>query len=85
MVLDTSSDKYTIVNSNSLEISFNNVTGADGGLYRCVYDSVATTSELCVYVFGKSPDVIKLLTHKKINLVRCKLWVSTHTLPCRYL
>ena len=54
MVVDTSSNKYTVVNSNSLDISFNNVTGTDGGLYRCNYDDVATTPELCVYVFGKS-------------------------------
>ena len=53
VILDTSSNKYTVVNGNSLDVRFNNVTGADGGLYRCVYGGTATTPELCVYVYGK--------------------------------
>lgn len=55
-MLDTSSDKYTVVNSNSLDITFSNVTKEDGGLYRCVYGGIGTTSELCVYVYGKIID-----------------------------
>ena len=53
VMLDTSLDKYTVVSSNSLDITFDNVTGEDGGLYRCVYGGVSTTPELCVYVHGK--------------------------------
>lgn len=53
VILDTSSDKYTVINRNSLDITFSNVTGADGGLYRCVYGNIGTTPELCVYVYGK--------------------------------
>ena len=54
VLLDTSSNKYTVVNHNSLDITFSNVTGAqDGGLYRCVYGNIGTTPELCVYVYGK--------------------------------
>ena len=53
VILDTSSDKYRVVNSNSLDVSFDNVTGVDGGLYRCEYGGIGTTPELCVYVYGK--------------------------------
>ena len=53
VMLDTLSDKYTVVNGNSLDITFSNVTGVDGGLYRCVYSDIGTTPELCVYVYGK--------------------------------
>ena len=64
VVLDTSLNKYTVVNSNSLDITFSNVTGEDGGLYRCAYgDTLATTSELCIYVYGKLPNLQK---HKLI-------------------
>ena len=43
-----------VINHNSLDITFTNVTGAlDGGLYRCVYGSFGTTSELCIYVYGR--------------------------------
>ena len=58
VILDTSSDRYTVVNGNSLDIWFSNVTGEDGGLYRCVYDGTVTTPELCVYVYGKSTIII---------------------------
>jgi hypothetical protein len=54
VILDTSSDKYTVVDRNSLDISLDNVTGVDGGLYRCVYDGAGTTPELCLYVYGES-------------------------------
>ena len=56
VILDTSSDKYTVVDGNSLDISLDNITGVDGGLYRCVYGGTGTLlkSELCVYVYGKS-------------------------------
>ena len=53
MSLNTSSDKY-IFNERYLSITFNNVTGADGGLYRCKYNGTAVTRELCVAVYGKS-------------------------------
>ena len=53
VILDTSLDKYTVVNNNFLDITFDNVTGEDGGLYRCVYGGISTTPELCVYVHGK--------------------------------
>ena len=54
VILDTSSDKYTIVDGNSLDISLDNITGVDGGLYRCVYDGIGTSPQLCVYVYGES-------------------------------
>ena len=53
VILDTSSDKYTVVDGNSLDISLYNVTGDDGGLYRCVYDEPGRQLlelGLCVYV-----------------------------------
>ena len=53
VMLDTSEEKYTIISDNSLDIGLSRVTGADGGLYRCVYGGIGTTSELCVYVYGK--------------------------------
>ena len=54
VILDTSSNKYTVVNRNSLDITFSNITGADGGLYRCVCgENQGTTPELCVYVYGR--------------------------------
>ena len=63
VILDTSSDKYTVSEDNSLEISLHNVTGEDGGLYRCVYyelETLVLVPGLCVYVYGKSTysDVI---------------------------
>ena len=54
VILDTSSDKYTVVNGNSLDISLDNITGVDGGLYRCVYGEAGTSPQLCVYVYGES-------------------------------
>ena len=62
VILDTSlSDKYTVVNGgNSLDIRFNSIAGADGGLYRCVYGGTATISELCVYVYGESMLMLQL-------------------------
>ena len=54
VILDTSSDKYTVVDGNSLDISLDNITKVDGGLYRCVYGGLGTSPQLCVYVFGKS-------------------------------
>ena len=53
VMLDTSEEKYTIISDNSLDIGLSRVTGSDGGLYRCVYGGIGTTSELCVYVYGK--------------------------------
>ena len=37
VILDTSSDKYTVVDNNSLDISYSldNIIEVDGGLYRC--------------------------------------------------
>ena len=52
-MLDTSSDKYTVVGENSLDISLNNVTGADGGLYSCNCDGGIVDRRLCVYVYGE--------------------------------
>ena len=48
------SDKYTVVDGNSLGISLD--IKVDGGLYCCVYGEIGTLlkSELCVYVYGKS-------------------------------
>ena len=53
VILDTSSDKYTVIDGNSLDISLDNVTGADGGLYRCVYGGLGTSPQLCIYVYGE--------------------------------
>ena len=53
VIPDTSSDKYTVVDGNSLDISLDNITGVDGGLYRCVYGT-GTSPQLCVYVYGES-------------------------------
>ena len=51
VILDTSSDKYTVVDGNSLDISLDNITRVDGGLYhRCVYGGLGTSPQLCVYV-----------------------------------
>ena len=61
VILDTSSTKYTVVNSNSLDITFSNVTKEDGGLYHCVYGGIGATPELCVYVYGK---LITDMTHE---------------------
>ena len=57
--MDTSSDKYTVVDNNSLDISLDNVIEVGGGLYRCVYWEIGTLlkSELCVYVYGKSTSL----------------------------
>ena len=60
VILDISSDKYTVVDNNSLDISLDNVTGTDGGLYCCVHDESAAGRHLvlelglCVYVYGES-------------------------------
>ena len=54
VILDISSDKYTVVDGNFVDISLDNITGVDGGLYRCVYDGLGTSPQLCIYVFGKS-------------------------------
>ena len=53
--VDTSSDRYTVVSEDTLDVTLRNVTGADGGLYRCVYNQgdLGSTTELCVYVYGK--------------------------------
>lgn len=55
MNLDTSSsDKYT-VDGRSLSITLSNITGEDGGLYRCVYvTDGGFTEELCIEVYGES-------------------------------
>ena len=58
VILDTSSDKYTVVDDNSLDISLDNITGVDGGLYRCVYDGIGTSPQLCIYVYGESIAII---------------------------
>ena len=57
--MDTSSDKYTVVDNNSLDISLDDVIEVCGGLYRCVYWEIGTLlkSELCVYVYGKSTSL----------------------------
>ena len=52
--LNTSSDKYNVVDGNSLDITLSNVTGADGGVYSCVCSGGAINDLLCVYVYGKS-------------------------------
>ena len=59
MILDTSSDKYTVVDGNSLDISLDNITGVDGGLYRCVYGGLGISPQLCVYVFGESTPMAR--------------------------
>ena len=51
--LNTSSDRYNVVNDNSLEITLSNLTGADGGVYSCVCSGGAIDDQLCVYVFGE--------------------------------
>lgn len=51
--LDTSSNRYTI-DGRSLSVSLSNVTGEDGGLYRCVCSNNAITKELCIEVYGES-------------------------------
>ena len=53
---DTSLDKYTVVNGNSLDITISNVTREDGGLYCCVYGDInlaITSPELCIHIYGK--------------------------------
>ena len=57
VILDTSSDKYTVVDGNSSDISLDNVIKVDGGLYCCVYDGTGTSPQLCVYVFGESTSL----------------------------
>ena len=47
VILDTSSDKYTVIDGNSLDISLDNITGVDGGLYHCVYGGLGTSPQLC--------------------------------------
>ena len=55
VILDTSSDKYTVVDGNSLDISLDNVTGVDGGLYRvklglhlsCVFMCMVSHASTC--------------------------------------
>ena len=39
VILDTSFDKYTVIDGNSLDINLDNITGVDGGLYisLCVW------------------------------------------------
>ena len=54
VVSDTSSDKYTVFDGNSLDVSLDNITGMDGGLYRCVYGGLGASPQLCVYVYGES-------------------------------
>ena len=51
--LSTSSNRYTI-NGRSLSVLLSNITGEDGGLYRCVYGDNSVTGELCIEVFGES-------------------------------
>lgn len=66
--LSQTSNRYTI-NGCELTLTWNeNVTGEDGGLYRCQYSSGGLTAELCVSVYGKSKvlgsdfaNVIKLM------------------------
>ena len=53
MDLDASSNKYTI-DGRSLRLALSNITGEDGGLYRCVYGDGSITKELCVEVYGES-------------------------------
>ena len=45
VILDTSSDKYTVIDGNSLEISLESdniiiIIKVDGDLYRCVYGEI---------------------------------------------
>ena len=76
VILDTSqSDKYTVVDGNSLDISLDNITGVDGGLYRCVYSEVGTSPQLCIYVYGESTcsdNSVWIIIRAKFN-VKCIL------------
>ena len=63
MILDTSSDKYTVVDGNSLDISLDNITGVDGGLYLCMYGETDTSVQLCIYVYGESTVKMKLFSY----------------------
>ena len=56
MTLAASSDRYTI-NGRSLRIELSNITGEDGGLYRCMYSDNSVTKELCIEVHGESKIV----------------------------
>ena len=51
--LDNSSNRYTI-DGRRLSVLLSNITGEDGGLYRCVYGDNSVTGELCIEVFGES-------------------------------
>ena len=68
VILDTSSDKYTVVDGNSLDISLDNITGADGGLYRCVYGGLGTSPQLCIYVYGESTMIINFISNRYYNI-----------------
>ena len=74
VILDTSSDKYTVVDDNSLDISLDNITGGDGGLYRCVYGGLGASPQLCVYVYGESTcsdNSVWIIIRAKFNIKTC--------------
>ena len=53
MDLDGTSNKY-VIDGRNLSITLSNVTGEDGGLYRCAYGDGSVTPELCIKVYGES-------------------------------
>ena len=61
MALAASSNRYTI-DGRSLVIELNNITGEDGGLYRCMYSDNSVTEELCIEVHGESKNCRPILS-----------------------
>ena len=55
ILINTSLAKYT-VSENTLSI--NGVNASDEGLYRCVYASGTTIKRLCIFVHGKSVQLL---------------------------
>ena len=53
MDLNVTSNKY-VIDGRNLSITLSNVTGEDGGLYRCAYGDGGVTLELCIKVYGES-------------------------------
>lgn len=47
--LNTSSPKYTV---DGVTLIISEINKMDEGLYRCIYEHSATSSELCVYIYG---------------------------------
>ena len=54
--INTSLAKYNVVSERQLDITFDNVSKSDGGLYRCIYHTGSVqpseSEELCVYIYG---------------------------------